>query len=64
MARYRNRPKQCQHDTCCGGECGKCAYNPRSGYPMFHIVRRQPGMVPLWPFILGVVILFLVMRFV
>jgi len=65
MAQWRKRPKLCQHNTCPGGECGKCTYNPRSRYPMFHVVRRQPGdgMVPLWPFLLGfIVTAFLMLR--
>jgi len=41
MAQQRKRPKQCQHDTCQSGECGKCMYNPKSGYPMFHIMRVE-----------------------
>ena len=39
MARYRKRPSYCQDlSGCPGGECGKCCYNPRSGYPV-RIVR-------------------------
>lgn len=41
MAQQRKRPRQCQHDTCQSGECGKCCYNPKARYPMFHIVRVE-----------------------
>ena len=37
MARYRERPGYCtEPGDCPGGICGKCRYNPRSGYAMFH----------------------------
>lgn len=61
MAQWRKRPKQCQHGTCQSGECGKCAYNPRSGYPMFHVMKGTTGwtyseLFSLWPYVLGVVV--------
>jgi len=37
MAAIRKRPKGCTHPTCQSGECGKCPYNPRSGYSPYHI---------------------------
>jgi hypothetical protein len=37
MVQIRKRPKQCQHRSCQSGECGKCVYNPRSGYPVLHL---------------------------
>jgi hypothetical protein len=36
MGRIRKRPKFCTHPSCEGGECGKCGYNPQSGYVPFH----------------------------
>ena len=48
MARYRKRPKACTDPgPCRGGECGKCAYNRRSGYPVFHWspFKPTPGCV-------------------
>ncbi len=33
MARRRRKPAYCKHPTCSSGECRKCAWNPRSGYP-------------------------------
>jgi len=36
MSKIRKRPSCCTHPYCQGGECGKCGYNPRSGYAPFH----------------------------
>jgi hypothetical protein len=61
MAQWRKRPKQCQHPYCQCGECGKCAYNPRSNYPMFHygdVPARAPGCV-FCLMLIVVVVLFL-----
>jgi hypothetical protein len=58
MARFRRRPACCQHAKCSGGRCGKCAYNPRSRYPVYHIVRgSQMTLNPyvFWAFALGLV---------
>lgn len=43
MAAIRKRPKDCTHSTCQGGECGKCPYNPRSGYSPYHICTDPNG---------------------
>jgi hypothetical protein len=55
MARYRNRPKNCRHLTCQGGECGKCCYLPGTGYPVIHLdqfvaarVRAEHGKAYPW----------------
>jgi hypothetical protein len=37
MARRYRRPTYCKHPTCSSGECRKCAWNPRSGYPAFKV---------------------------
>ena len=58
MARYRKRPSYCQDVSGCpGGECGKCCYNPQSGYPMFHIVRctKEESRRQQWLCVCGMV---------
>ena len=54
MARYRTRPSYCTNPAGCpGGRCGKCAYNPRSGYAMFHYTPVSPaGQVLAFLFVL------------
>ncbi len=36
MAAVCKKPKDCKHPSCREGECGKCAWNPRSNYPAWH----------------------------
>ena len=37
------RPKEClDPGPCQGGECGKCGYYRRSGYPFFHALSFTP----------------------
>lgn len=64
MARYRKCPGCCTHRRCAGGECGKCAYNPRSSYPVFHVVpdTSTEGQRLVAFLISGAVILFFFLR--
>jgi len=43
MAAIRKRPKDCTHSTCQSGECGKCPYNPHSGYSPYHVCTNPNG---------------------
>jgi hypothetical protein len=60
MARRRRKPAGCTHPTCKSGECGKCTWNPCSGYPPFHFFAdNSKGVVrrPSWlAAVIGVVV--------
>ena len=36
------RIDDCTHPTCCGGDCRKCEYNPKSGYSPYHYMPALP----------------------